>query len=224
MAGRFSCIIFLDRLCIGVAFVKHINFVSLPKIEQCVSDLKTEKGIGVITDFLKDRTRVQLLKELERYEFRAADRERGPRRVKQDYASFDAFPEGSLFHSVRDELQEYLASEFVSLFPFHLTDTLQFTHMVAQRYDPCSIAIGAHYDGESYINLIALLVLEGRNGLHSCDDGDGKNPELVPNQASDLILMRGSGFAHIEKRPYHLVCDITGRRTTVGFRQKKNCA
>ena len=199
----------------------YFNVAAMNQMEHCLHGHLKKSGIGVLTGFLKESARLCLLRELECYRMVQADPENGPRKVKQDFVSFDKFPPESLFLQVRDELCEELRTLFIMGSPCNLTENLQFTHQVVQRYEPGPLGIGAHKDGKSHINLIALLVLEGRDGLHACEDGEGKNSALVPNKAGDLILMRGAGFAGIDQQPYHLVKDITERRTVLAFRQKK---
>ncbi len=181
-------------------------------------------GIGVLPDFLKDSARLDLLEELTQYHMVQAPYECGPRKVRQEYKAFDDFPEKSLFLQVREELENELKVLYSIFIPPNSMEPLTFTHQVVQRYEPGPIGIGAHRDGQSYINLVALLVLEGEDGLHSCDDEDGSNPVLVPNKAGDLILMRGSNFEGIDQGHYHLVKDIRERRIVLAFRQKKTMA
>jgi hypothetical protein len=203
--------------------MSFFNTMSLDKMFGCFESYQGVAGIGVLPDFLKDSVRLDLLAELEQYPMVQAQYERGPRKVRQDYMSFDAFPAESLFVRVREGLEKELSGQDFRMFlPSNPVEPFRFTHQVVHRYESGPIGIGAHRDGTSYINLVALLVLEGSGGLHSCDDENGRNPVLVPNKAGDLILIRGSGFDGYMHEPYHLVKGITETRIVLAFRQKKS--
>ena len=198
------------------------NSVHFSYIYKCLDSFQDVSGIGVLPDFLKDSVRLDLLEELKRYHMVQAPYERGLRKVRQEYKSFDAFPPESLFLQIRTALEEELSALYYRIFlPPNPGESLRFTHQVVQRYEQSPIGIGAHHDGESYINLVALLVLEGSDGLHSCDDGEGSNPVLVPNKAGDLILIPGFDSSAINRKVFHLVKDITEKRAVLAFRQKK---
>jgi hypothetical protein len=202
--------------------MSFFHTLSIGRLFEVVELYLNGSGIGVLPEFLNNSVRLKLLKELEGYEMVQAQHERGPRKVRQEYKACDHFPLNSHFLEVRDALEMELNGRDFSMFlPPNSAEPLRFTHQVVHRYEPGPLGIGPHRDGASYVNLVALLVLEGSGGLHSCEDENGRNPVPVPNKAGDLILIRGSGFEEYEHEPYHLVKDITEPRIVLAFRQKK---
>lgn len=178
-------------------------------------------GVATIPNFLKAGVRDALLNELEQYQLNPEPEEYGQYRVKQAFRSVTAFPDGSLFLEVRDELEAWLNTEFSREFPQHLSEPLQFSVPVAQRYEVGPIGVSAHRDGKSFINLIAIFVLEGTGRFCVCDNRQGSNPQLVRNEPGDLLLMRGPGFLGSDFQPFHFVDTISVRRTSFSLRHKR---
>lgn len=178
-------------------------------------------GVATIPGFLKTEMRTALLNELEQYQLTPEPEEYGQYKVKQAFRSVTAFSEDSLFLHVQDELESWLNGGFTQSFPEHLSEPVCFSNLVAQRYEVGPIGVSAHRDGKSFINLIAIFVLEGAGRFCVCDDREGNNPQLIRNEPGDLLLMRGTGFLGSDYQPFHFVDNISERRTSFSLRQKK---
>lgn len=189
-------------------------------LESCVPVLETV-GVATIPAFLKTEVRAALLSELEHYQLKPEPKEYGQFKVKQAFKSVTTFPEDSLFLQVQQELEEWLNSGFSQSFPKHLSEPVSFSNLVAQRYEVGPIGVSAHRDGRSFINLIAIFVLEGTGRFCACDDREGSNSRLIRNEPGDLLLMRGTGFLGSDFQPFHFVDNISERRTSFSLRQKK---
>ena len=57
------------------------------------------------------------------------------------------------------------------------------------RYDVGSAGITAHRDPELSLNLVIILVLEGKGTLCRCDDRQGSNPREAFLASSNLIFL-----------------------------------
>jgi hypothetical protein len=123
-----------------------------------------------------------------------------------------------IFWHIAQELEDRLSRELQESggFPFS-SKRLRFNHVVGQRYLPGQ-QFGTHQDHQSFIDLVAIMVLEGRDELYLCDDKYGTNARKVESGPGDLLLMPAPGFYGSRLRPWHFVAEIRTRRTTLGFR------
>ncbi|HYD93343.1 MAG TPA: hypothetical protein VEB18_02720 [Candidatus Paceibacterota bacterium] len=173
-------------------------------------------GAVAIPSFLSLEDCAALLHELQRYEAAEAPYEVGPHKVVQQYRAVKHFPANSLFLQLRAEIQSLLARKFNTC----LAVPLEFSDLVVQTYEAGSVGITPHRDGKSYINLVALVVLEGVARFCICEDRDGSNPVPISHEPGSLLLMRAPGFLGRDLQPMHFIDRITERRTTVGLRQR----
>ncbi len=189
-------------------------------LERSVREIET-LGATTIPAVIGPQTRRRLLDEITMYQLEVEPVEKGPHRVTQAFAAISEFPVISHFREISGQLQRWLVSELCEKHPGILSEPLTFTELVAQRYQPCPVGISAHRDGASFINLIAILVLEGQGRFCICDDREGSNPVSLRNEPGDLILMRGPGFRGSDIQPFHFVDKVETRRTTFSLRHKK---
>jgi alkylated DNA repair dioxygenase AlkB len=190
----------------------------------CVQTIE-KQGIVCIPRLLEEHERQLLLEELRDYRLvRQADEE-GPYKVKQNFSSVEEFPPRSRFLALRDGLQRQLQALFdIAQEGWEtriLIKPLSFNELVVQTYQPTVLGISPHRDGLSRINLIAILVLEGRGRFGLCDDRAGTNPRAIRNEPGDLLLMRAPGFLGGSIRPFHFVDRVEERRSTFALRQQE---
>jgi hypothetical protein len=182
-------------------------------------EMSKEDGVAV-KNFLKEETRLSLLEHLINAQFVRNQELYGPHNVKQAFSTIASFDDNSLFIRVKNELQKFLERKFQTSTPYPFQDNLRFSETIVQRYPPSPIGISPHRDGKSYVNLIAIIVLEGKGRFCFCDDREGLNTRPVRNDAGDLILMRAVGFLGADIQPFHFVDQITEQRTSFTMRQK----
>ncbi len=145
----------------------------------------------------------------------------GDRVVRQEMASFEAFPAESNCLRLRDLLQDRLARQLAACQPYPFDVPLQFNRLVLQKYDAGSLGITPHRDGKRYINLICVVVLAGRGRFFVCEDRSGRGAREVEAAPGMAIFMRGPGFHGSQDRPFHYVSDIRETRYTFGLRQRR---
>jgi hypothetical protein len=174
------------------------------------------EGAMCVPGCLEEEERHALLDELKTYTLVRQPPELGPYKVKQDFASLETFPAGSCFLALRNDLEVQLQW----LFGAALSNPLKFNDLVVQTYEPGSQGISPHRDGLSRINLVALVVLEGKGRFGLCDNRAGENPRPIRNEPGDLLIMRAPGFLGSDVRPFHFVDRVEERRTTFALRHK----
>jgi alkylated DNA repair dioxygenase AlkB len=164
--------------------------------------------------------RHELLAELETLTFSEQPERFGAYNVFQRFSAIETFDATSACARFASHTAHTLNDWFQSGTYDVLAQPLVFTDLVANRYPPGEMGISPHRDGKSFINIIAVAVLEGKGRFCFCDDRDGTNPREVIHQPGDIILMRGVGFNGRNFQPFHFVDQITARRTTFGMRQR----
>ncbi len=172
---------------------------------------------------LTDRAQQALLAEAMhfRYQREAELVGRGDRVVRQELASFAAFPADSSFLQLRAVLQDRLERELAACQPYPFDVPLQFNSLVLQKYDAGSLGITPHRDGKRYVNLICVVVLAGHGRFFVCEDRSGRGAHQVGAAPSMAIFMRGPGFRGSQDRPFHYVSEIGETRYTFGLRQRR---
>jgi alkylated DNA repair dioxygenase AlkB len=179
-----------------------------------------DTGITSIPDFLRKSARKQLLDELHAMSQEEAPAVVGPYDVRQKYNFSTTFAKQSLYVGVAKVLQEHLNAIFKNHPKKLLSKPLEFNDLAAHRYPPGG-GISPHRDGLKYLNIIAVLVLEGEGRFCLCDDRDGTNPREIGNAPGDLLLMRASGFNKQDVQPFHFVDQISAPRTSFALRHKR---
>lgn len=174
-------------------------------------------GVVSVPDFLTDTTRKSLLHNLSTYEFEKEPEEKGEFRVQQHFSARTEFFPGGRIWNFAKELDGYLGQVFEET----LSTSLSFTNLMAIRYQPGLVGISSHRDGKSFINIVAVLVLEGDARFCVCSDRYGNNACEIENPPGSLLLMRAPGFLGEDVQPFHFVDHVRSTRTTLAFRQKK---
>ena len=171
---------------------------------------------------LTDGAQQALLQEAVRYHYqREADVVgRGDRIVRQELASFAAFPADSAFVRLRDRLQALLDEAFAACRPYPFDGPLELNSLVLQKYDAGSLGITPHRDGKRFVNLICVVVLAGRGRFFVCADRAGRGAREVEAHPGAAIFMRAPGFRGSQERPFHYVAEIRETRYTFGLRQR----
>lgn len=182
--------------------------------------IRAEGGVSV-PSFITEDERRELLHELSSMTMAEQPKEFGPYGVRQSFISATRFVSGGIFVRTYLYVESCLKAWFNSLTPSPLHEPFRFTDFVVQQYSPGPIGISPHRDGKSFVNIIAVLVLEGHGRFAFCDDREGRGARGIRNEPGDLILMRGIGFDGNDIQPFHLVGSITSKRTTFAMRQRK---
>lgn len=185
-----------------------------------IATLETTGATSV--PLLTDGAQQALLQEAVRYHYhREADVVgRGDRVVRQELASFAAFPAESTFVRLRDRLQALLDEALAACRPYPFDGSLELNNLVLQKYDAGSLGITPHRDGKRFINLICVVVLAGRGRFFVCADRAGSGAREVEARPGTAIFMRAPGFRGSQERPFHYVAEIRETRYTFGLRQR----
>ena len=196
-------------------------FVNLPKSSATNwIDTINKEGGKRLPKFISESTRKSLLAELHHRNFAEQPKVYGKQSVSQSFSASTDFPVDSIFVELARIAGERISRWFCESRQNIFVLPLNFTDLVIQSYPQGNGGIGVHRDGKSFINLIAVLVIEGEGNFSFCDDRDGSNPRHIQNEPGDLILMRGVGFCGSDHQPFHFVDGIRSQRTTFGMRQK----
>jgi hypothetical protein len=142
--------------------------------------------------------------------------------VRQQMEACEVFPADSPFVHLRDEFQVWLGEEVSKFTKSPFNPELNFNDLVVQRYQVGSLGITPHRDGASYLNLVALFMLEGEADFYLCDDRTGTNPKQVDTTPGNVLLMRAPGFLESDIQPFHYVTNVRNSRTNFALRQKRS--
>jgi hypothetical protein len=175
----------------------------------------------VVDDFITPSTLKDLQDELPRLKFHPQPSTYGKHNVTQNFELAEEFDQQSYLFAVQMVFERMLNAAFTSSSPWPISEILHFNEARIQRYQPCKVGISPHRDGAKFINIIALLVLEGAGEFCICDDRDGTNTVAYKNKPGSLILMVGPGFLNENRQPFHYVRNVTTQRTTFAFRHHK---
>jgi hypothetical protein len=196
----------------------HITLPSTPAAEW-IQRIDTQGGVCV-PQVISNALRSSLIEELSILTLTQQPETHGPRKVRQSFTAVASFPPTGHFAKFATSLGRAISTWFCASRNDVFISPLSFTDLVAQQYPPHGGGIAPHRDGKSFINLVAVLILEGEGNFQFCDDDSGANPRLIKNEPGDLILMRGVGFCARDHQPHHFVDGIRSRRTTFGMRQR----
>ncbi len=172
-----------------------------------------EKGVTVF-DFLPFSDCIMLRNELLKHEFKDAQSEVGPRRVKQ------YFQEAELIPGIAPKTMEQLRKlEKMILYSLDLPGKFIFNELRLQKYTPpLEIGLDVHQDSRRFQYVVVVLVLELGGKLYVCDDEFGDNSVEVPATLGSCILLKGYIPEQPDMRRYHYVANITAPRLTIGCR------
>lgn len=140
--------------------------------------------------------------------------------VRQELEWSDAFGDDGPFHALTALYQDLWDRALAARPAYPFARPLRFNEMMLTRYEPGWLGITPHRDHVSYVNLVALVVLEGEGRFCVDADRSGDGARAVDGTPGNVILMRASGFLGATLRPFHFVTDIRARRTVFGLRQE----
>ena len=176
--------------------------------------------------FLAEPERRELLGHTKQLFYRTARRCVGPpeRRVHQELEACSDFAQESPFRDFARTLAGEVNEALAFLDPSPLGSPIDFADIVVQRYPPGSLGITPHRDHIRYRGLVAIVVLGGDGRFFTCADRAGHDRHEISAPPGHVILLRAPGFAGGRDRPFHGLCDVASRRTSVGLRQERNTA
>ena len=145
----------------------------------------------------------------------------GERVVRQQLATCESFPPGSLYLALQASLQRSLEQCLAESEPYPFETPLRLDALSLQRYAAGSLGITPHRDGLKYINLIVVVVIAGRGRFCVCADRSGRGAREIAADPGRAILMRAPGFYGSQERPFHFVDWVTADRWTFGMRQRR---
>jgi len=94
--------------------------------------------------------------------------------------------------------------------------------IAAMRYHAGSLGITPHRDNRRYRHLIAIFTIEGSASFTLCADREGAVVDQWQSAPSSLVLLRASGLADADNRPFHKVGGPTGdTRVSLTFRMSE---
>lgn len=144
-------------------------------------------------------------------------------RVHQQMYEFELTNEDSscikasfaILHSCVEELIHKLLPDWHNLFE----KKLNLNKIRMHDYPMGSIGITPHVDGESNINLIVVVLLQGHADFVTYASRPGPETGRFRMQGRDMIVMRSCGFLPNSSMVMHSFHPMRGGCTTLGFRQ-----
>lgn len=88
------------------------------------------------------------------------------------------------------------------------------------RYPAGSIGMSPHVDHQSFVNMVAVFVIDGQGRFFVCDDIERNNSVEIDATPGNVILMRAPGFLPRDGQQWHYVTNITTERYVLSLRQK----
>jgi hypothetical protein len=186
-------------------------------ISQVIKEMD-KTGVACVPNFLNPMFRGWLLHELCFMDLVPDVAQKGKYGVTQNFSFTRLFHPASMFEGLKRTFGRFLNKKLQLHEPYPVSEPLDFNEMTVQTYQPCYVGISAHRDGVSFINIIAVFILEGKGDFMVCSDRDGNNSLPIRNEPGDLLLMRAPGFLGKDIQPFHHVNNITEKRTTLALR------
>ena len=184
---------------------------------------RTAREMAISVPFLAADECDALRREAAGYTFRPARSVvgKGENRVQQRLGVMPVLPARSRFNALTDAFQEWWDRRLEGISPYPFESRLTFNDRMLQNYDVGEVGISAHRDHIEYRNLICLLVIAGKARFFVCGSRDGADAREIPNAPGDLIITPGPGLFGSQRRPFHLVRDISVPRFVFGLRQDR---
>ena len=197
---------------------RHLELLDFD-MEHVVDELS---AVGCVSlPILPEGRRRELLAEARTFSYAPQPEVIGGGKVREQLSSFADFPKDSGFHRLHDDVMELMLRKLSALPLQNIFATpFCFNDMSLQKYEAGSIGITPHKDGKSRINIICVFVLTGASEFGLCSDRAGTNPVLFDSTPGNVIMLRGPGFLHGTRQPFHFVRSITEERIVFGLRQK----
>ena len=184
---------------------------------------RTAREMAISVPFLAADECDALRREAAGYTFRPARSVvgKGENRVQQRLGVMPVLPARSRFNALTDAFQDWWDRRLEGISPYPFESRLTFNDRMLQNYDVGEVGISAHRDHIEYRNLICLLVIAGQARFFVCGSRDGADAREIPNAPGDLIITPGPGLFGSQRRPFHLVRDISVPRFVFGLRQDR---
>jgi hypothetical protein len=187
--------------------------------QQIVSDLaQDDLGLVAISNALVPCVRTQLAEYATQRFQQVPDAKIevvGSNNVQQRVSSISMFENDNPITKLRTEVNTLLNKELGHLFATPLDLNVQ--ELV--RYNTGSIGITPHIDPIKSINLVVIVVLQGKGCLCRCKNREGDDPVEIPSEHGNIILLRAEGFSLHNNRPFHYINNIEQERYVIVFRQ-----
>jgi hypothetical protein len=190
-------------------------------LDRILSELASPGATSV--PLLPENLRLELLEEAKKHTYEPEPEEvgSGDRLVRQQMATIEDFPQGSLFLQLRDAIQETFDEGLVKVGPYPFTSIFQFNDLSLQKYRAGSLGITPHRDGLKFINLICIVVVGGQGRFFVCSDRSGNDSLEIDAEPGRAIFLRAPGFMGGNDRPFHYLTEVTEERYSFGLRQRK---
>ncbi|MBV8884288.1 MAG: hypothetical protein JO235_09875 [Chroococcidiopsidaceae cyanobacterium CP_BM_RX_35] len=171
---------------------------------------------------LTEVARLALQKEAESYSYipKTGQVGTGDRVVRQQYSSFAAFPESSLYVQLAQAFQALMSEQLALVYPYPFATPLKFNSMLLQKYELGQLGITAHRDSLRSINWVCIFNIAGRGQFCLCEQRCGRNSREVDSSPGNIIFLRAPGFFGVQERPFHYVTNIQVTRYSFGLRQR----
>jgi hypothetical protein len=171
---------------------------------------------------LSEAGRARLLAAAHAMEYRASRPVvgTGENAVRQDLDWSADFGQSGPFHDLTQRYQAMWDEAVATMPASPFATPLTFNEMMMTRYRAGSLGITPHRDHITYVNLVALVVLEGEGRFRVARDRSGAEARAIDGSPGRVILMRAPGFQGSDVRPFHFVNEIPARRTVFGLRHE----
>jgi hypothetical protein len=172
-------------------------------------------GATVLPKVIDPQDAEYLAREAGAYDYEIQPTHYGVRKVRQDVASVDVFP-----NTLLGQFTEDLAAAITSYFkPEMFASALDFNHCNIQRYEDASHGIDQHRDQVHNKNLVVLCGLSGVGRFRTYQELQGPVTFERDIEPGVLMLMKAPGFLSKTECPVHGVDNIRGRRYILALRQ-----
>lgn len=145
--------------------------------------------------------------------------------IYQDFSQKLSFKEKKLIDDLKERLASIVLEQVYKRYGFQSAERLTFDSVIMQHYPLTEavkpFAIPPHQDHRGFVEIVAILLIEGGSYFYVADDRHQKGELYINAKPMDLILMRGYNFAgRGDVRPVHYVKKVKSAsgRTSLTFR------
>lgn len=196
---------------------------SIPEFKSHIIEMKKRGAVSF--PFLTEEECAPLIEEAKKLTYKTKKEYPGSHGVRQQFATSEIERGGSSLLSVfAEEFEEKIRLLYPTIDMFMFTPELSFSDICVQWYKADSIGITPHREGQSFRNLIAIILLSGSGTFYLCRNEKGEYAKALHTEPGWCILMRAPGFLGTDVQPYHYVSDIKEERLIIALRQKVKIA
>lgn len=144
--------------------------------------------------------------------------------IYQDFYQKVDFRDRRLIDALAERMGEIITDEVYKRWQLTPSVPIMFDSAIIQYYALSKMrhpyAIPPHYDHKGFVEIVAIVLVEGEPLFFTAKDKFGNAETEVDAKPMDIILMRGYGFNGRDSRPIHYVKKIRERRgrTSLTFR------